>query len=99
MPRRHSQERQRWPLGGSSSLLPVAQRVNADPQRLGELLLGESDETTQRDDFVSTGDVTSEDAFALPPRNPAGEVPRGQLWGGGTSPTTHGGASAPRYAR
>jgi hypothetical protein len=54
--------------------------VNAYPQRLGELLLRESGEATQRGYVVAAGDVTSEDAFALLPRNPTREVPRGQFW-------------------
>jgi hypothetical protein len=54
--------------------------VNADAKRLGELLLSESDEAAQRGYVVATGDVTSEDAFALLPRHSAREVPRGQFW-------------------
>jgi hypothetical protein len=53
--------------------------VNAYPQRLGELLLRESGEATQRGYVVAAGDVTSEDAFALLPRNPTREVPHGQF--------------------
>jgi hypothetical protein len=54
--------------------------VNADAKRLGEMLLSESDETAEGDNVVATGDVTSEDAFAMLPRNSAREVPRGQFW-------------------
>jgi hypothetical protein len=41
--------------------------VDADSERLRELLLGEPDEAAQRGDVVATGDVTPEDAFALLP--------------------------------
>jgi hypothetical protein len=54
--------------------------VDADSERLRELLLGERDEAAQRGYVVATGDVTPENAFALLRRNSAREIPRGQFW-------------------
>lgn len=79
MPRRDPEQCERGTLGSSPALLPIAQRVDAYPQRLGKLLLSESDEATQRGYVVATGDVTSVDAFTLLSRYSARKVPRGQF--------------------
>ena len=80
VPGGHSQKRERGTLGRPPALLPISQRVNADSECFRECTLGQSDETTQRGYVVTTDDVTSEDAFALLPRDSAREIPRGQFW-------------------
>ena len=42
MPRGDSQQRQGRPFGTSATLLPVAQGVNADSERVCELLLSQT---------------------------------------------------------
>jgi hypothetical protein len=43
-----AQKRESWTVGGYPVLFPVAKRVDADPQRLGKLRLGEADEPAKR---------------------------------------------------
>ena len=56
-------------------MLPIPKRMNADPERLGELSLSESDEPTERDNVVPAGDPAVQDSFALFPWNRASEIP------------------------
>jgi hypothetical protein len=53
MTSRNSQQSDRRTIGTPSALLPVAKGVNADPRGLGELSLGESDESPQRGNIVA----------------------------------------------
>ena len=52
MPSRDAKECNRGPLGLTSTLLPIPQRVHADPHRLGEARLRETDELPQRRDVL-----------------------------------------------
>ena len=79
VPRGNSQQRQRWPLGASSTLLPIAERVNADTECVGELLLSQADKASKRDDIITSSQFSAEDALALFPRYCTGEVPVGQF--------------------
>ena len=53
--------------------------MDADPQGLGELLLGQPDEAPKRDHIFAPRELSAKDTFALFPRNRTGEVPVGQL--------------------
>jgi hypothetical protein len=66
-------------FGAPTALLPVAQCVNADAERLSELHLRQIDEAPKRDDIFAASDASVEDSLALLPRNSAGEVPVRQL--------------------
>ncbi len=52
----YPKQSQGWPLGAATTLLPVAQRVNADCQSLGELLLGQPNKAPKCNDIIATGD-------------------------------------------
>src|SRR6185503_5348231 len=75
----HAKKGQRGSLWRPTSLLPIAKRMNADRQRLRELRLRKAGESAQGDDVVASRDLSSQDAFALRPRNAAGKIPCGQL--------------------
>src|SRR6185295_1832752 len=79
VPRGDSEQGQRRSLGTPSILLPVAQRMDADAECGGELLLGQSDEASERDDIFAPRELSTEDPFSLFPRNRPGEVPVGQF--------------------
>lgn len=79
MPRGHAKKGQRRSLRGPPPLLPITKRMNADRERLRELLLRKAGESAQGDDVVASRDLPSQDAFALRPRNAAGKIPCGQF--------------------
>lgn len=64
MPRGDAKQSERWAFGHPSILLPVAERVHADTERLGESGLREADEPSQRGD-ISRRKLTTHDAGAL----------------------------------
>jgi hypothetical protein len=53
--------------------------MDADSKSVGELLLGQSDEASERYDIIAARKLSAKDAFALSPRHRAGEVAVGQL--------------------
>ena len=57
VPSSDSKQGNRRTVGASSTLLPVAQCMNADSEGRGEPLLGQSDEATQSDDILAPGDA------------------------------------------
>ena len=65
MSRGDAQQRERRPLRPAPALLPVAQRVNGDAERLGEPGLGEADEPTQCDDIVTSLEAARCQALSL----------------------------------
>jgi len=74
-----AQQRQGRSLGISAALFPVSQRVDADTQSIGELLLRQADESSEDDDVFSTQNLTADDALALLPGNGTREIVIGQL--------------------
>ena len=79
VPRGNSEQGQRRSFGAPSTLLPVAQGMDADSERDGELLLGQSDEAPKRDHIFAPRELSTKDSFPLLPGNRPGEVPVGQL--------------------
>ena len=64
----------------STALLPVAKRVNADTQRLGEPHLRESNKTPQHGNVLARLEITIPETFSNSRRNWPGELRCGQLW-------------------
>ena len=64
MPRGDAEQSKRRTLGGPTISLPIAERVHADPERLGEPSLREPNETPQRGD-VARRELTAHDARPL----------------------------------
>ncbi len=73
------QQRKGRPLGASPTLLPIPQRVNADTQRLRELLLCQASKPTESDDIFFWIDSAANDTFPLPSWNSARKILIGQL--------------------
>ena len=65
MPRRNSQERHRWPFRFAAVLLPVAKRMNADPQGSSEVLLRHLDKVADCHDIITALDDSLENPLAL----------------------------------
>lgn len=76
---RDAQEGQRRTLRAAPALLPVPERMNADPERRRELLLGQACEPPQRSDVATAGELPAQDPIALSSRNRASERLRGEL--------------------
>ena len=53
VPRGDSQERDRWPLGRATTLLPVAKSVNANTHGASKACLRQADKPTERGDIVA----------------------------------------------
>ncbi len=79
MSRGDSQERQGRSFGTPASLLPVAQGVNADPQRFGELVLRQSGKTAKRSNVSFRVYAAAQDPFTLSSRNRPREIVLGQF--------------------
>ena len=79
VPRCDSQQGQRRSLRAPTTLFPVAQRMDADSESVGELLLSQSDEASKGDDIIAPCKLSAKDTLALFPRHRTGEVPVGQL--------------------
>ena len=62
------EQRQCWSFGTTTPLLPVAQRVDADTQRIGELELRHPCESAQSDDVLPTFYLALGNPFTLPAR-------------------------------
>jgi len=73
------QQRQGRSLGTSATLLPVSQRVHADTQSIGELLLRQADESSKNDNVLPTQNLAADDALALFPGYGPREIFLGQL--------------------
>ena len=73
MPGSDPQQRQRRPLWYTPPLLPVAERVNTDPESTGEHLLGQPGEAPQQY-HVPTLKLPSHEALTDPSREGAREV-------------------------
>jgi hypothetical protein len=69
-----AQECEGGTFGSTATLLPVAKGVNADPQRPRELLLRHADETPERADIVTAGDLSASDSFPQPSGNGTREI-------------------------
>lgn len=66
----------RW-LADARTLLPVSQRVDADTQSIGELLLRQTDESSENDNVLPTQNLAADDALALlPGYGPRENLPR-----------------------
>jgi hypothetical protein len=79
MPRDDFQQGQCRPLGSTSILFPVSQRVNADLERIRELDLRHTHETAERDDVRAGRDLPPGDALALPAWDGARKIGRCQF--------------------
>jgi hypothetical protein len=79
MARSDPKQGQRRALRAASALLPVAQRVNADPECLRKPVLGQSDEVPEGNDVPSPGDAPAEHSLPLLPRDRPLEVLLGQI--------------------
>jgi len=64
----------------TTTLLPVAQRVNRDAQGAGEGLLGQPDEATQGDDVIPTPDPSLDETLPHAPADATREICRGQFF-------------------
>jgi hypothetical protein len=53
-----------WTLRGASTLLPIPESVNTDPQRLREGELSQPKETPQQGDVIAPAELTLNDAFS-----------------------------------
>ena len=60
-------------------MLPIPQRVNADTQRLRELVLCEASKPAESNDILFWIDSAADDTFPLPSWNSAREILIGQL--------------------
>jgi hypothetical protein len=78
---RDPQEGERRALGFPSSLLPVSQRVHADPEGGCEPFLREPDELAQRGDVLARLDLAAHDSAPLACLHRTPEVGVGQLGG------------------
>ena len=78
MPSGNAEQSERWALGSPAILLPVSERVHADPQRLGEPSLREADEAPQRRN-VSRRQLAAHDARPLVSAESTCEVVSGEL--------------------
>ena len=79
MPRRDPQKCDRGPFRLPSSLLPVAQGVNADLDRAGELRLSQTDEASQRCDVLPGFETSLNQALSESGRNCSLELFIGQF--------------------
>src|SRR5882724_1410898 len=78
MTRRDAQERDRRAFGTAPILLPVAKRVDADPDRQRELGLGEPDEPPEHHHVFSGFEPAENEAPAEPSRDGQGELAAGE---------------------
>ena len=74
VPGSDAQQSKGWPLRTPSTLFPIAKRMNADAQRLGELFLGQAGKPAKRRDVFFWIDLAADDAFPLPARNRPREI-------------------------
>ena len=65
MPGGDAQQRDRRPFRPPAILLPIAQRMHADAQPLGEFRLRQSDETTERRNVGPRFEVSLDEPSAL----------------------------------
>src|SRR3972149_10299865 len=73
------QQRRGRSLGTSATLLPVSQRVHADTQSIGELLLRQTDESSENDNVLPARNLAADDPLALLPGYGPREIFLGQL--------------------
>ncbi len=71
---RNSEKCDAGPSGVPSSLLPVAQRVNADAQGFCEFFLRQAGKTAKRGELLFGFDLPANEAFSLPGWNSACKV-------------------------
>ena len=74
MPGSDPQQRQGGPFGTSATLLPVAQCMDADSQRVRELLLGQTNKPPEGYHVFATREPSAKDALALLSRNRPREI-------------------------
>ena len=79
MPCGDPEQRYRRAMRTATTLLPVSQCVNADPHGPGELDLGKTDETAERDDIITGLEHSGDEALSHPYRDGPAEVLLGQF--------------------
>jgi hypothetical protein len=66
-------------LGAPTTLLPVAQSMDADSESVSELLLRQPDEPSKCNDIITPGKLSPEDTLALFSWHRTGEILVGQF--------------------
>ncbi len=74
MPSGDPQQRQGGPFGTSATLLPVAQRMNADSERICELLLSQTNKLPEGYHVLATREASAENTLSLLARNRPCEI-------------------------
>lgn len=74
-----AQQRDRRTIRLPSALLPVAERVDADPHRRRKLRLSETDEPPQGDDIVARMELAEHEPLPYTCRDRSLEMLRGQF--------------------
>ena len=75
----NAQQGQSRAFGVTAALLPVAKRVDGDPQSSSESLLRQVDKAAKRHDIIPISDLTRHQALADTATDTAGEVFGGQF--------------------
>ena len=80
MPSGDTQQSERRTFRTPSVLLPVSERVNADPHGESELYLSESDKAPQSDDVLTRLKLSEHEPLPNSRGKSSGELFFGQLW-------------------
>jgi hypothetical protein len=80
MPCGDAQQGDRGSFRTPASLLPVAERMNADAHGAGELDLGETDEAPHGGDVLAGLELSEQEALPDARGNGPGKLLVGQLW-------------------
>lgn len=74
MPCGDSKQGEGWPFWAATTLLPVSQGMNAYPEGLGELFLGQTDEAPESDNIFASFDAPAQNPLPLLTRDRPGKI-------------------------